>query len=96
MPAWSLEDGGPLSDYQIDQLVQLIQYGDWQAAQDRVVNLGLAPLVPFISEPDPGIIEGLKSLPDGEQLASGDRPLRGKLCGLSRTRWRWARRWRRR
>ena len=42
MPAWSLEDGGPLSDYQIDQLVQLIQYGDWQVTQDRVVDLGLA------------------------------------------------------
>jgi mono/diheme cytochrome c family protein len=71
MPAWSLEDGGPLSDYQIDQIVQLIQHGDWQATQVRVVNLGLAPLVPFTTEPDPAIIETLKSLPDSDQLVQG-------------------------
>jgi mono/diheme cytochrome c family protein len=71
MPAWSLEDGGPLSDYQIDQLVQLIQHGDWQATQDRVVNLGLAPLVPFIAEPDTAILESLKSLPNSDGLVQG-------------------------
>ncbi len=52
MPAWAIEDGGPLNEYQIDTLVMLIQNGDWQATQDRVVNLGLAPLVPFTTEPD--------------------------------------------
>lgn len=71
MPAWNQEDGGPLSDYQIDQLVLLIQHGDWQATQDRVVNLGLAPRVPFTAEPDPAVIENLKSLPDGERLVQG-------------------------
>ena len=71
MPAWSVEDGGPLSDYQIDQLVQFIQYGDWQVTQDRVVDLGLAPLVPFTSEPDKAIIEILKALPDSELLVQG-------------------------
>jgi mono/diheme cytochrome c family protein len=71
MPAWSLEDGGPLSDYQIDQLVQLIQNGDWQATQDRVVNLGLAPLVPFTTEPETAILESLKALPESEALVQG-------------------------
>ena len=71
MPAWSLEDGGPLGDFQIDQLVQLIQHGDWQATQDRVVNLGLAPLVPFTTEPDTAILESLKTLPESEQLVQG-------------------------
>ncbi len=71
MPAWSLEDGGSLGDYQIDQLVQLIQYGDWQATQERVVNLGLAPLVPFTTEPDTAILESLKTLQNGEQLVQG-------------------------
>jgi mono/diheme cytochrome c family protein len=71
MPAWSLEDGGPLGDYQIDQLVQLIQSGDWQATQDRVVNLGLAPLVPFTAEPDTAILESLKALPNSEVLVQG-------------------------
>lgn len=71
MPAWSLEDGGPLSDYQIGQMVSLIQSGDWQATQDRVVNLGLAPLVPFTTQPDPAILASLASLPDGDLLAQG-------------------------
>jgi mono/diheme cytochrome c family protein len=68
MPAWSKEDGGPLSDYQISELVGLIQSGDWNAAQDRVVNLGLAPLVPFTTEPDPVLFAELANLPDGATL----------------------------
>jgi mono/diheme cytochrome c family protein len=71
MPAWSKEDGGPLSDYQINQLVTLILAGDWQQTQDRVVNMGLAPQVPFNTEPDPQIVAGLAALPDGEPLALG-------------------------
>ena len=71
MPAWGLEDGGPLSDYQIGMLATLIQRGDWQAAQDRVVNLGLAPLVPFAAEADPTLLEQVATLPDGALLAQG-------------------------
>jgi mono/diheme cytochrome c family protein len=71
MPAWHLDDGGPLSDYQISQLTSLIRYGDWQATQNRVVNLGLAPQVPFTTQADPAILEMVKTLPDGEVLAAG-------------------------
>jgi mono/diheme cytochrome c family protein len=71
MPAWSQEDGGPLSDYQIGQMVALVQYGDWQLTQDRVVNLGLAPLVPFTTEPDSAILESLAGLPGGDVLMEG-------------------------
>ena len=68
MPAWSKEDGGPLSDYQISELVGLVQSGDWNATQDRVVNLGLAPLVPFTTEPDPALFAEVANLPDGVTL----------------------------
>lgn len=68
MPAWSQEDGGPLSDYQIDEMVNLIHSGDWIATQDRIVNLGLAPLVPFTTEPDPVLLEKVAALPDGATL----------------------------
>lgn len=71
MPAWSIEDGGPLSDYQINQMVLLIQFGDWQQTQDRVVNLGLAPRVPFESEPDPNLLTAVQTLPEGDLLARG-------------------------
>lgn len=71
MPAWSKVDGGALSDYQIDILVSLIQNGDWQQTQDRVVNLGLAPLVPFTAQPDPALLEQAGSKPGGEELVHG-------------------------
>jgi mono/diheme cytochrome c family protein len=68
MSAWSLLDGGALSDYQIDELVLLIQYGDWAETGDRVVNLGLAPLVPFTTQADPALLEQVGALPDGATL----------------------------
>lgn len=71
MPAWSKDDGGPLNDYQIDQLVSLITQGNWQFVQDRVVNLGLAPLIPFTTEPDPQLLASLQAMQGGEQLARG-------------------------
>ncbi|MBN2147735.1 MAG: c-type cytochrome [Anaerolineales bacterium] len=71
MAAWSLEDGGPLSEYQINQLVNLIHHGDWIETQSRVVNLGLAPLIPFASEADPLILDNLTELPQGDTLAAG-------------------------
>lgn len=71
MPAWSKEDGGPLSDYQIGEMVTLIQNGNWQDTQDRVVNLGLAPLVPFTTEPDAAILAQVAELPQGDVLAKG-------------------------
>ena len=68
MPAWNKSDGGPLSDYQVEELAALIQFGDWMATQDRVVNLGLAPLVPFSTEPDPDLYASLSALDDGAVL----------------------------
>jgi mono/diheme cytochrome c family protein len=68
MPAWSKEDGGPLSDYQIEEMVALIQYGDWNATGDRVVNLGLAPLIPFTTDPDPVLLAEVGNLPGGSTL----------------------------
>lgn len=70
MPAWSKDDGGPLSDYQISELVSLVQSGDWQATGDRVVNLGLAPLIPFTTQPDAALLEAVAALPNGEALKS--------------------------
>ena len=43
MPAWSQEDAGPLSTYQIGQLVTMVQSSDWQATAPRVAALGLEP-----------------------------------------------------
>lgn len=71
MPAWSKEDGGPLSDYQINTLVTLIQFGDWEATKERVVSMGLAPLVPFTTEPNAALLDEVRTLPEGDMLAQG-------------------------
>jgi len=71
MPAWGILDGGSLSDYQIRQLVNLVQFGDWDATRDRGVNLGMAPLVPFTTQPNPEILTELLTLPEGNLLADG-------------------------
>ena len=71
MPAWNQEDGGPLSDYQVGQLVSLVQATDWQAVQDRVVNLGLVPRIPFAADPDPEVLALLAEMPGGETLSLG-------------------------
>ena len=68
MPAWSQADGGPLSDYQVSEMVKQIQFGNWDTTKDRVVNLGLAPLVPFTTEPDPALLEQVGTLPEGATL----------------------------
>jgi len=70
MPAWAIEDGGPLSDYQIDELVTLVLNGDWAATGERVVNLGFAPLIPFTTEPNPALLAEIGDLPDGATLQS--------------------------
>ena len=71
MPAWNVTDGGPLSDYQIGSIGKLIQFGNWHETGDRVVNLGLAPKIPFATDPDPEILAGLADLPDGDRLVLG-------------------------
>lgn len=71
MPAWNVSDGGGLSDYQVGELVDLIRVGDWQETSDHVVNLGLAPMVPRATDPDPEILAGLADMPGGETLTLG-------------------------
>lgn len=36
MPAWAIENGGPLNTQQIDALVTLIMYGDWNKTEEYV------------------------------------------------------------
>ncbi|MFN2118806.1 MAG: c-type cytochrome [Anaerolineales bacterium] len=71
MPAWAMEDGGPLSDYEVGELVALVQSGDWTTTGERVVNLGLAPLVPFTTEPDPALLASVAALSEGDVLQQG-------------------------
>lgn len=47
MAAWHIEEGGILSDYQIDQLVSMIRYVDWVVIPERAAVAGFeAPSQP--------------------------------------------------
>ena len=69
MPAWSQEDAGPLSTYQIGELVTLIQTGDWQATAHRVADLGLEPRLPVSTTVDEAALCTGQALPEGDPLA---------------------------
>jgi cbb3-type cytochrome c oxidase subunit III len=69
MPAWSQEDAGPLSTYQVGELTTLIQYGDWKATAQRVADLGLEPRLPVSTTVDEASLELVRALPEGDQLA---------------------------
>lgn len=71
MSAWDQAEGGPLSAYQVDQLVLLVQQGDWQAVAARVGSLDLAPRVPFTTQPDPQILARVQALLHGDTLVRG-------------------------
>lgn len=42
MPAWFLDEGGPLNSQQIDDLVAFIEYGDWNQTLQYVNSANLA------------------------------------------------------
>jgi mono/diheme cytochrome c family protein len=69
MPAWSQEDAGPLSNYQISQVVTLIQTSDWQATAHRVADLGLEPSLTIRSAADAAALAQVVSLSNGDQHA---------------------------
>ncbi len=71
MPAWSVTDGGPLNDAQINALIAMIQNGDWRETQIVVADMGLAPRVPLSVTVPITTLESIAALPDGAVLAQG-------------------------
>jgi mono/diheme cytochrome c family protein len=71
MPAWSVTDGGPLNDAQINAVIMLIQHGDWQQTRLIVADLGLAPRVPVSVTVPITTLQQIAALPNGAALSSG-------------------------
>lgn len=70
MAAWSVTDGGPLNDAQIESLIAVIQQGDWLSTRGVVVGLGLEPRAPISVTVTNETLLQIAALPDGERLAS--------------------------
>ncbi|NDJ84893.1 MAG: c-type cytochrome [Chloroflexi bacterium] len=71
MAAWSVDEGGTLSNRQVDQLVTLIQHADWDDVANQVSALGYTPPEPETIEVDTAALDQIKALPNGTAIANG-------------------------
>ncbi len=70
MAGWGVGEGGILNDMAIDQLIAMIQYGDWQQTAHTVEKLGLAPPTVITVEVSDEILAEISALPHGDLLAA--------------------------
>lgn len=68
MAPWAVDEGGVLSSSQVDNLVTLIQYGNWEYVEGRVAELGLTPPQVIEFEVTQEMLSVLDTLPEGDQL----------------------------
>jgi mono/diheme cytochrome c family protein len=52
MAAWHIDEGGILTDYQVEELTTLLRFGDWAAVADLAIAQGIeVPSLPVVEEP---------------------------------------------
>jgi cbb3-type cytochrome c oxidase subunit III len=71
MVAWSMDEGGSLTTAQINELVTLIQFGDWEQVSARVAALGLNPPTAIQIEVSQELLASVETLPNGATLSVG-------------------------
>jgi cytochrome c oxidase cbb3-type subunit 3 len=71
MAAWAVDEGGVFSNSQVDDMVTLIQFVNWEYVEARVTELGLTPPQVVEMEVSDEMLASLAELPDGDALSSG-------------------------
>jgi mono/diheme cytochrome c family protein len=71
MVAYSVNEGGILTQAQISSLVTMIQFGAWEDVSARAIELGLMPPQMTSVEIPEDTLVTVRALPSGDQLASG-------------------------
>ncbi len=73
MAAWHSDEGGSLNDYQIDELVTLIRYGDWTQVREMAAQRGLIPPTLPAAALEPEFLAEIAALDGaaGSQWAAG-------------------------
>jgi cbb3-type cytochrome c oxidase subunit III len=79
MAPWGVDEGGVLNKMAIDQLVAMLQHGDWSAVAQTVDHLGLAPPTVITVEISEEQLRSLATLPHGEIITAG-LPLYAANC----------------
>ena len=62
MTAWLQDEGGSLNEYQIDELVTLIRYGDWTQIRELASQRGLIPPTLPAAEIDTALLAEITEL----------------------------------
>jgi cbb3-type cytochrome c oxidase subunit III len=70
MAAWGVNEGGVLNDMEIDQLIAMIQHGDWVGTGHTVEQLGLSPPTVISVEITDDILDKISNLPHGDTIAT--------------------------
>ena len=71
MAAWGVDEGGVLSIGEINDLIMLIQHGDWERVEILVADLGLTPPELTSFEVSDEMTALISALPNGEELSAG-------------------------
>ena len=72
MAGWHDEEGGSLNEYQINELVALIRYGDWPQVGEMAAEQGLIPPTLPVPEVDEAFLAEVSALgPEGNVWAEG-------------------------
>ncbi len=72
MTGWHVEEGGIFNEYQIDEFVALIRYGDWGAVGDLAVAEGKVPATMPIPAVEEAMLADIIALaPEGSEWAAG-------------------------
>ena len=72
MTGWHVEEGGIFNEYQIDEFVALIRYGDWGAVGDLAVAEGKVPPTLPVPTVDEAMLADITALaPEGSEWAAG-------------------------
>ncbi|MBK8986867.1 MAG: c-type cytochrome [Chloroflexi bacterium] len=72
MPAWHVDEGGIYTDYQIEELIALIRYGDWPEVGELAAAQGLIPPSLPVPEVDETLLARVVALGEaGSEWAAG-------------------------
>lgn len=72
MSGWHADEGGIYNDYQVDELIALIRYGDWGEVGDLAAARGLIPPTLPVPDIDDAFMAQVAALgPEGSQWAEG-------------------------
>ncbi len=70
MAAWGVTEGGVLNRMEIDQLIAMIQHGDWAGTAATVNKLGLAPPTAITVEVSAALLAQVAALPHGNVISA--------------------------